>query len=414
MQSVEVETKTPELSAAARRRGLIVVLVDTFLMWGGFFMVIPLISVHYVDALGWTAASVGLVLAVRQFTQQGMTPLSGVLADRIGAKGLICAGMFLRALGFAVMAWATTYPLLMASAVLAAVGGGFFESPKYAATAALTDEHNRGRFYSLVGVLGGLGVTAGTQLGALLLRADFALVALAAAGCFGLGGLITLLFLPNVRVATESRGLTYGLGLALRDRPFMTYSVLLTGYWFLWVQFLISMPLAATAIGGPRTVGWVYAINSGMTVLLGYPLLRLAERRLRPLPILVLGVALMGLGYGSVALVGSVGPLLLSAVLISAGVLLAFPSQQTVTANLANPASLGSYFGVNALALAVGGGLGNLSGGLLYDLGRRLDLPFLPWTVFCAVGLATAAGLALMEARSVKPRTRELPAEPTS
>ncbi len=151
-----------------------------------------------------------------------------------------------------------------------------------------------------------------------------------------------------------------------------------------------------------------------MTVLLGYPLLRIAERRLHPLPILVLGVALMGLGYGSVALVGSVGPLLLSAVLISAGVLLAFPSQQTVTANLANPASLGSYFGVNALALAVGGGLGNLSGGLLYDLGRRLDLPFLPWTVFCAVGLATAAGLALMEARSVKPRTRELPAEPTS
>ena len=37
------------LSDAARRRGLAVILVDTFFMWGGFFMVVPLISVHYVD-----------------------------------------------------------------------------------------------------------------------------------------------------------------------------------------------------------------------------------------------------------------------------------------------------------------------------------------------------------------------------
>ena len=61
------------LSDAARRRGLIAILGDTFFMWGGFFMVIPLISVHYVDDLGWPAASIGLVLAARQLTQQGLT-----------------------------------------------------------------------------------------------------------------------------------------------------------------------------------------------------------------------------------------------------------------------------------------------------------------------------------------------------
>lgn len=369
-------------------------------MWGGFFMVIPLVSVHYVDGLGWTAASVGLVLAVRQFAQQGITPASGVLADRLGAKGLICAGMGLRAVGFALMASATTYPLLMASAVLAALGGGLFESPKYAATAALAEERSRPRVYAIIGVLGGVGTTAGTQLGALLLRFDFSAVALGAAACFAAASLVTLLFLPNVRVAAESRSLTHGLGMALRDRPFVTYSVVLMGYWFLWVQFLISLPLAATALSGDTsTVSWLYAINSGMTVLLGYPALRLAERYLRPLPILVLGVTLMALGYGGVALVGSVPGLLACAALVSGGVLLAFPSQQTVTANLASPAALGSYFGLNALALAVGGGLGNLSGGLLYDLGRRLDAPALPWVSFCVIGLLTAAGLGVIARR---------------
>lgn len=380
-----------------------VVFIDTFLMWGGFFMVIPLVSVHYVERLGWTAASIGLVLAVRQFTQQGMTPATGVLADRLGAKGLIVVGLGMRAAGFAMMAIADTYPLLMGSAVLAAVGGGLFESPKYAATAALTEPDNRGRVYSIIGVLGGLGVTAGTQIGALLLRADFAFVALGAGATFLFASVVTFLFLPNVQVSTERRGLTYGLGLALRDRPFMAFSVLLMGFWFLWVQFLISLPLAATSLSDSTSlVGWMYAINSGMTVVLGYPLLRLAERFLSPLAILALGIMLMALGYGSIALVASVPAFLSSVVLISGGVLLAFPSQQTVTANLANPTSLGSYFGVNALALAIGGAVGNFSGGLLYDVGARRGLPALPWTVFSTIGLLTAVGMLLLRSRKVE------------
>jgi DHA1 family multidrug resistance protein-like MFS transporter len=60
--------------------------------------------------------------------------------------------------------------------------------------------------------------------------------------------------------------------------------------------------------------------------------------------------------------------------------------------------ALGSYFGINSLALGIGGGVGNLSGGLLYDLGKSLAFPELPWLVFCAAGLATAAGLAAMAA----------------
>ena len=54
-------------------------------------------------------AAVGLVLAARQFFQQGLTPFSGVLADRFGAKPLIAIGMIVRAVGFAAMGFAETY-----------------------------------------------------------------------------------------------------------------------------------------------------------------------------------------------------------------------------------------------------------------------------------------------------------------
>jgi MFS transporter, DHA1 family, multidrug resistance protein len=194
------------LSEATRRRGLIVILIDTFFMWGGFFMVIPLISVHYVDDLGWSAASIGLVLAVRQLTQQGLTLLGGMLADRFGAKWLICGGMLLRAAGFACMAWADTFPLLLASALLAAIGGSLFESPRSAAIAALTNATDRARYYSLLGVVGGMGMTLGPLLGALLLRADFLVVALVSSSCYLVTFLLTVLWLPPVQVASERRG----------------------------------------------------------------------------------------------------------------------------------------------------------------------------------------------------------------
>lgn len=388
------------LSESTKRRGLITLLVDTFLMWAGFFMVIPLISIHYVEKLGWAAASIGLVLAVRQFLQQGLSPISGMLSDRLGAKGLICAGLLLRVVGFAMMAWATTFALLMFSTVLAALGGSMFDSPRSASIAALTNETNRARFYSLTGVFSGLGLTLGTQIGALLIGVDFSYVALGAAACFVLTFLVTLVFLPSVRVAAEGGTLLNGFSLALHDRPFMTFNFLLLGFWFMWVQQSISFPLAAQAVGGGAdTVGLIYAVNAGMSILLQYPLLRLAARRLQPLSILVIGVAIMSVGMGTIALAGNVAALLLCVVLYSAGALLASPSQQTVAANLANPASFGSYFGVNSLALAIGGGLGNLSAGILYDVGKAIAFPALPWIVFCVVGMSSAVGLGMMWAR---------------
>ena len=40
-----------------------------------------------------------------------------------------------------------------------------------------------------------------------------------------------------------------------------------------------------------------------------------------------------------------------------------------------------------------GGGLGSYAGGLLYDLGRSLGLPALPWLIFAMIGVIAAAGL---------------------
>lgn len=386
----------PALTESARKRGLVVLLVTTFFTWGGFFLVVPLIGIHYVDGLGWAAAAVGTALAVRQFVQQGLTTLSGAVADRIGAKWLIAAGMAIRAAGFAGLAWADSYPVLMFMVVLAAIGGAMFDSPKSAAIAALTTDEERPRFFSISGVVIGLGITIGTQAGAMLLKTSFDAVAIASGVSYLLIGLTVVLFMPPVKVAHGEGSFWHGFGLAIHDRPFMSYIGLMAGQWFMNTQFFLTLPLTAVALTGrTETVAWVTGLNSAVTVILGYPLPRFVERRIGARGALIAGVAVTALGLLGVGLSRSTATLLAAVLVFATGTTLVRPMEQTVAAGLANRAALGSYFGVAALSVAIGGGLGNVLGGYLYDIGTRTGFHALPWLVCAVVGAITAIGLRL-------------------
>ncbi len=403
-----LEPSLPILPRRIRRRGLVVILINTYLMWSGFFMVVPVLALHYVNDLGWAAQSIGLILGIRQLLQQTLTIIGGALADRFGAKWPILAGLTIRAVGFAGMAWTVDFSALLATAVLAAIGGSLFDAPSGAAVAALTSEEERTRFYALRGVISGLGLTTGPLIGSALLSVDFRLVALVASSLYIVAFVIGVFFLPAMQVGARYQALLGGIRLALRDRPFVGLTALMMGYWFMWVQLTISLPLKADALtGDERSIGGIYLTNSLITIFLQYPINRSLERRLRPMAALALGAAVMALGLGSVALAQSLPALLISIAIFSIGNVAALANQSTVIANQARPEARGSYFGVSAIALALGGGLGNFLGSALYDESAARNLPALPWLAMASVGLSAALGLWLLNRRL---RARGLPA----
>ncbi|HQY32079.1 MAG TPA: MFS transporter, partial [Thermomicrobiales bacterium] len=298
--------------------------------------------------------------------------------------------------GFAMMANATTLLHLSAAAMVAAIGGGLFEAPKAAAVAAFAGEEDRSRFYAMVNTVGAIGMASGMQVGVVLLRVGFGTAAMASAALFVVAFFLTLAWLPSgAGVEVKPVGAS-GLIQAMRDRTFLRYTLVLIGFWFVWVQFNISVPLRATDIGGVSILRWVFALNTGMTIALGYIAVRGAARIATPRVILAVGAAISALGYLLLGVIGTPGQLLICIVIIAFGSLLAYPTQQAIAADLADPAAIGSYLGLNALALAIGGGLGNIGGGFLYDLGQAHDLPALPWMIYAAIGLTTAVGLAIV------------------
>src|ERR1043165_8791686 len=120
-------------SAAATHDGsyaLNALLVYIFFMGMGFMLVMPLVTVHFVKDAGMAAAAVGLALGVRQLAQQGLAVFGGNLADRFGARRIVCLGVLLRAAGFGVLALADHMPALFTAMLLIALGGSLFE-PAY-------------------------------------------------------------------------------------------------------------------------------------------------------------------------------------------------------------------------------------------------------------------------------------------
>lgn len=151
----------------ARNLGKYFLLIDNMLVVLGFFVVFPLISIRFVDQMGWAAVMVGIALGLRQFIQQGLGIFGGAIADRFGAKPMIVTGMLMRAAGFATMGIAHEPWLLWFSCLLSGLGGTLFDPPRSALVVKLIRPQQRGRFFSLLMMQDSASAVIGALLGKL-------------------------------------------------------------------------------------------------------------------------------------------------------------------------------------------------------------------------------------------------------
>ena len=397
-------------TASTSQVGVATLLTNTCLMNFGFSMFVPLIAIHFSHGLGFTAAAIGLVLALRQIAQQGLDLAGGVFADRFGARTAIVIGCVVRAAGFVGIGVSTTLPVLILWAIVSGVGGAFFDASGTAALADLVAPERRQRMFAASATMGNAGQAIGPLLGVALLGINFTVVSLAAAGCFVLVGALSFAFLPDTLLRGSAAsdgepvanpggasGVMATLRTLRRDRTFVLLTLLLAGFWFLWAQLNIGVPLAAVRIGGPTfgatLAGLAFAINAAPAILIQYPLARYVGERYTPRVALVASVALSGVGMALVFVTANVAIFVLGIAVFALARMLVWPTVNAVTANLAPPHMLGAYFGFGALAVAIGAGLGQFLGGFLFDLSTASHQPAVLWAPILLIGLAAAYGL---------------------
>ena len=391
--------------------GSSLILTNIFLAYGGFYLLIPITAVYFTRDLGFTAAAVGLVLAIRQITQQGLMVFGGMLADCIGYRMAIGVGALVRAVGFVGFGFARDLSLLTLFAIIAALGGMLFEAASDAALALIVPRRDHAAAFALQVTVGNIAMAVGPLAGVALLGLSYLAVTLAAASAFTVLGLLTLFFLPNLRPTPRSASerAEHGgtLRIILADRTFVIYTLLLTGFWFLFIQVNLSIPLEAERLGGNWGVGIAVFLNAAVTIIFQYPVSRGIGKTTPPSLLFAGGIVLMGAGLGLftfTAALPSIGVVLVGVTVFAAGRLLVQPTMGAITARLARPEVLAASYGFAMLALGIGGSVGNVGGGWLVDTAKATGLAWLPWLVAVAVSLITGAGFVLLGRRDTRLR----------
>ncbi|OCF97554.1 MULTISPECIES: multidrug efflux MFS transporter MdtH [Gilliamella] len=378
------------IPSQVRKKGRYILLLDNLFIVLGFYVVFPLVSTHFVSQVGWSALFVGFALGFRQFVQQGFGLIGGAIADRFGAKPMIITGMFLRSIGFISMALATEHWLLLVSCLLSALGGLLFDPPRMGLTIKFTRPHERGKFISLLMIQDNAGAVIGALIGGILIDYDFQLVCWCGAFIFFLCGIFNLIYLPAYHIAIGKAPIINGMKMVLKDRKFTHYVLTLTGYYVLWVQIMLMLPLTITNVSGsPSYVKWMYAIQATISLCLLYPLARISEKYFRLDQRLKFGLLLMSFAFIIIGFTSQLSILLSLIALFYFGAIIAEPARETLATVLTNPKAKGSYMGFSRLGLALGGFIGYTGAGWLYDLALQIGLPHLPWIILTLIGLLT-------------------------
>ncbi|ATA26967.1 hypothetical protein BIY26_17550 [Brenneria goodwinii] len=377
----------------------------------GFYAVVPFLAIFLRDDMllsGWT---IGLVIGLRTFSQQGMFLVGGALADRFGARGIILCGCVVRIAGYLLLALSDSLWPIILGACLTGVGGALF-SPSIEALMAQAGSYSekqgkrsRSEWFALFAICGELGAVLGPLLGSMLAGYGFQRVALAGSLVFLLALFVLFFSLP----ATPRNQSTLRIApwwQTFRQRRFVAFIIAYSAYLFSYNQLYLALPVELHRAGGSeKDLGPLFVLASLMVIALQLPLARFA-RRLGAARMLPLGFALLSASFVSVALFAPMTPAegwlrLLPAIslitLLTLGQMLIVPVGMDLVPHFANNHNLGAHYG----ALASMGGVAVLAGNFL--LGGQLDYALtpspqaaIPWLMLAAVPLCSALAMVLI------------------
>ncbi|KUO03466.1 MFS transporter [Streptomyces caeruleatus] len=367
----------------------------------GFYLLIPYLATHLGENLGMSAAVVGIVLGVRNLSQQGLFIIGGSAADRLGARGVIIAGCALRTVGFGLFALGDGLPVLLAASVLSGLAGALF-NPAVRAYLAQESGERKAEAFALFNVFATTGALIGPLLGSALLLVDFRTSALTAAGIFAVLTVAQALVLPAREVEPTGSGVLGDWREVLGNRAFLAFALAMVGMFTLENQLYLLLPDGAReATGWDGAAGLVFLIGTVANLALQLRITRtLKSRGSRPRWIAT-GLAVMGLAFLP-PLLGA--PLvLLSALLLYLGIMIASPFVMELIPGFGRPELTGTYFGIFYVVSGIAAAVGNAVVGWAMDAGERGGHEGLPWMCCAAVGLASAGAVAWLHRRGVLP-----------
>jgi MFS family permease len=388
-----------------------VLMLNQFSINLGFYMLMPYLAGYLAGPLGLAAWAVGLVLGIRNFSQQGMFLVGGTLADRFGYRPLIISGCLLRTAGFALLAAVSSLPAILVASAATGFAGALF-NPAVRAYLAADAGPRRVEAFAMFNIFYQAGILLGPLVGLALTALDFRVTALAAAGVFAALTAVQIWALPAHSADARARtSVLHDWRTVVSNRPFVLFAVSMIGSYVLSFQVYLALPLQAGVITGgsgaeTALVTAVFVI-SGLVAIAGQ--LRITawfSRRWGSGHSLVIGMAILSLAFVPLAAVPgpqalgawpAAGALLAAAALLAVGTAAVFPFEMDTVVALADGRLVATHYGFYNTVVGVGILLGNLGTGAVFGMFHRAGLGSLVWIALIAVGAGCVVALRLLD-----------------
>ena len=408
----------------------------------GFYTVLNF-AVIYLTELGFGAYWPSLLVASGLGTAIYVLPLyCGALADRAGFRKALLAGSALMALGYGALAWplwmgpeplaggpGTPGPRVVLAIGLGLVGLALGRSLLNPVCAAIVQRHSGpekglafGIYFMLtnVGTLAGLGLCWHWRKG-LALDAVFAVALGAAARAFLLGASCYRESGPGLAGGRLRGPLGGDLLSVLRDRRFQRFLLASTGFFVLFGQTFILLPLYLKQAVEPNPALELYGmIHPLVAVACQVPCSRLLKGS-QPLDCVALASLVVGLAmlcnlpplflaggptvrWGPLPPAGTLGVLACLG-LNSLAMALALPKMFEYMGSLALPGQEGLLLGYTTLPMALGNLLAGCLGPFLFSSvmgAHAAGMALAPWRgaagwlILAAMGLGSAAAISVL------------------
>ncbi|MFS0557550.1 MFS transporter [Brevibacillus sp. 179-C9.3 HS] len=182
---------------------LLILMFNIFLVFTGIGLVIPIMP-KYMESLGITGGTIGLLVAAFSLTQLLFSPIAGRWADSFGRKKIIVIGLVVFAISEGMFGIANSPVLLFASRLLGGISAALIMPAVMAYSADITTKEERAAGMGYITAAITTGFIIGPGIGGYI--AEFGLrVPFYSAGIAGMiAAFITLLILKESKPREES------------------------------------------------------------------------------------------------------------------------------------------------------------------------------------------------------------------
>lgn len=327
-------------------------------MWVLFFtslinrsgtMVLPFLTLYLTKKIGTTPAEAGLALLVYGIAAFLAAPLTGKIADKIGALKVMKFSLFGSGIIFIIYSFITNYYLiLIASFFLAAVNEAF-RPANLSMISELVEPSQRRIAFALNRLAINAGMSIGPVIGGFLSLIDFHFLFYANA----FSAIASGIYLSNVKWtslqsakqinSTEKEKIKINV---LSDTSFLFFLVAVIPVNLVFFQHIGALPLYIVDELGFTTAafGLLSAINTVMIIFLEVPindyLSNISYKRS-----MIAGALLAAIGFGLFGFAHSIIPLIIAIAIFTFGEMIFFPVTAAYTSEVAPEKRKGEYMG---------------------------------------------------------------------